>query len=283
MLIVCVQSDVTFADVDHNVTRVCTWLEQAARLESASGEDTKLVVFPECMLSGYVFETRDSAIAASISIDSEAFRQIARVCHQHKLLAVIGFLERHHDQFFNACALVGGEGNIACYRKVHLPHLGVDRFADRGTQPYHCVEASIGGADPFRLGMAICYDGSFSEPIRCLALEGADLIALPTNWPVEGQQVAEIVPRARSHENHLYFAAANRVGTENGTSFAGRSSICGPDGMVLGKLDHCEEGMIYANVDVTLSRKKRIERVPGEHVIDRFADRQPSYYGKIVE
>ncbi|OYP32942.1 carbon-nitrogen hydrolase family protein [Rhodopirellula sp. MGV] len=279
MLIACVQSDVTFAKVDQNVERVCQWLEQAGQIDRGAEAESGLVVFPECMLSGYVFDNREAAFESAIEIHDLRFSAIADVCRQNQLLAVIGFVERQHDQIYNACALVGGGGVLGTYRKVHLPHLGIDRFTDRGTQPFEPIE--VPGATPFQIGMAICYDGSFSEPIRCLSLSGADIVVLPTNWPVEGCQVADIVPRARSHENHIYFAAANRVGSENGTTFAGRSSICGPDGMVLAQNPGSDEGLIWADVDITQSRKKRIERVPGEHVIDRFADRQPQFYGKI--
>ncbi|MDM4016485.1 carbon-nitrogen hydrolase family protein [Roseiconus lacunae] len=288
MLIACAQTDIEFAAVDRNVSRVCQWLEKAAQIDVVDSKQTgrnlgaDLVIFPECMLTGYVYETRDSAFKNALTLDSPQLRKVSQTCQACQLLAVIGFIERKDDQIFNACALIGGQGVLACYRKVHLPHLGIDRFADRGTQSYEPVEASTARGSQFKLGMAICYDGSFSEPSRCLALNGADLVALPTNWPLEGQQVAEIVPRARSHENNLFFAAANRVGCENGTVFSGQSSICGPDGIVLTAADATSEILIWAEIDIEQARTKRIERVPGAHVIDRFADRQPEYYGRIM-
>jgi 5-aminopentanamidase len=112
---------------------------------------------------------------------------------------------------------------IASYRKVHLPHVGVDRWVDRGDRPYAVHQ--VGEA---RVGLAICYDCSFPEPMRRMGLAGADVIALPTNWPIAAARTAEIVPPARSMENHLYFVAANRVGTERGFQYCGLSSICGP-------------------------------------------------------
>ena len=70
-----------------------------------------------------------------------------------------------------------------------------------------------------------------------------------------------------------------RVGEENGFEFCGRSSICGPDGIILAKSNDDEETILYAEVNVADARNKRIERTKGAHVIDRFADRVPEFYG----
>ena len=161
---------------------------------------------------------------------------------------------------------------------MHLPNLGVDRFVDRGEIPYQTFAAKDA-----RVGMAICYDCSFPEPMRVLALAGADIIALGTNWPEPAQRTAAIVPPARSMENHLFFLAANRVGEENGFRFFGCSSICGPDGVVLASTDTDEELILTAEIDLAQARNKRIERTEGRHSIDRFADRCPQFYRNIVQ
>src|SRR5256885_901773 len=75
--------------------------------------------------------------------------------------------------------------------------------------------------DELRIGMNICYDGSFPEAARCLMLLGADLIVLPTNWPTGAISTAKTLIPARALENHLYYAAVNRVGTERGFQFIG--------------------------------------------------------------
>ena len=139
------------------------------------------------------------------------------------------------------------------------------------------------GGETCRIGLAICYDCSFPEPMRVLALEGADVIALGTNWPNGAAHTADVVPPARSMENHLYFVAANRVGNENGFGFCGRSSICGPDGVILASSDDDKETVLTADIDLSLARNKTIERTPGTHSIDRFADRCPTFYDAIVQ
>jgi predicted amidohydrolase len=272
MLIACVQSDVTFADVPANLNRVLDWVEKAGEAGA------ELVVLPECMLSGYAYDSRQQALPHALSIDDQLFTKLAKAASKHDLYLTLGFLEQDGERLFNAAALVGPSGVIGHYRKIHLPHLGIDRFVDRGDIPYRVLSAG-----DVKVGLAICYDSSFPEPIRLLALEGADVIALGTNWPTPAARTAEVVPPARSMENHLFFVAANRVGEENGFGFCGRSSICGPDAVVLAKTDGDEETILYAEVDPAEARNKRIERTAGTHVIHRFDDRRPEFYHDLAK
>jgi predicted amidohydrolase len=200
------------------------------------------------------------------------------MCHELKAYAVFGLLESEGSRVFNAAALVGPEGLVACYRKVHLPYLGVDRFTTPGDQPF-----AVHRIGELRLGINICYDGAFPEAARSLALDGADLIVLPTNWPPGAQCTADCVIAARAMENNVYYAAVNRVGVERGFRFIGKSKICDPGGQVLAEAQHENEAVLYAEVAPERARCKRVIRVAGKHEIDRFADRRPEMYGKLVE
>ena len=275
MLVACVQSDVTFANIDDNIKRVSRWLE------IASDSGTKLAVFPECMLSGYAYDARESALPHAIQLNDPRFDSLIELAVRHELHFTLGFLEKTQTQLFNASALIGPSGVVGHYRKTHLPHLGIDRFVDRGDLGYPIYEAPH-ESDEAKIGLAICYDSSFPEPMRALALKGADIIALGTNWPIGASRTAAVVPPARSMENHLFFLAANRVGEENGFGFCGCSSICGPDGLVLASTQSDQETILTAEIDLEIARNKRIERVPGKHVIHRFNDRCPSLYHDLI-
>ncbi len=271
MLLSCVQTNVTFGNLSDNLRRCGHWIDHAARRQA------DLVVFPECMLTGYGYESREEAMEQAIRAQSPHLAELARQCAAANLHLVIGFLlletSSGRDHLFNASALIGPAGVVAIYRKIHLPHLGVDRYVDRGSVPY-----TVHAAGDARIGLAICYDCSFPEPMRVLGLAGADVIALATNWPVAASRTAAIVPPARSMENHLFFIAANRIGTERGFTYCGLSSIHGPDGIELAFARHDREEILFAEVDLQAARTKRIERTPGTHVIDRFADRRPEFY-----
>ena len=131
--------------------------------------------------------------------------------------------------------------------------------------------------------MNICYDSAFPEAARSLTLLGADLIALPTNWPPGAECVAGFVINARAMENAVYFAAANRVGEERGFRFIGRSRICAPNGQTLATSDDDNETILYADIDPELARNKLAVREPGRHAIDRMADRRPEMYGALTK
>ena len=272
MLLASVQTDVAFADLQANLRRAVEKTSEAAE------QRAELVVFPECMLTGYAFESRQEALPHAITLEDPAFGTLTEAAAAGNLHLTIGFLETDGNHLYNASALIGPQGVVGHYRKVHLPQLGVDRYVDSGDAPYRTLDAGEA-----RVGLAICYDSSFPEPMRVLGLAGADVIALGTNWPVAAARTAEIVPPARSMENHLFFVSANRVGVERGFHFCGRSAICGPDGVELARAVGEEETILYAVMDVAHARNKRIERTPGKHVVDRFADRRPEFYGPVCE
>ncbi|MFG0265144.1 MAG: carbon-nitrogen hydrolase family protein [Rhodopirellula sp. JB055] len=273
MLIACVQTGVHFASVQKNLNDVCQKIDRLGK------QGVQLAVFPECTLTGYGYESREEALDAAPTMDSSAITTIVQACQANRLTITIGTLIREdRDQLHNAGLMIDGSGVLGRYNKVHLPHLGVDRFVDRGEACDQIFSTRSG----CNVGLGICYDSSFPEPMRALGLAGADVIALGTNWPVAASRTAEIVPPARSMENHLFFIAANRIGTERGFEYCGLSSICGPDGVELARAKGDEETMLIVDIDLEQARNKRIERTPGKHVIDRFADRRPEMYSGLT-
>lgn len=267
-----VQMDVRLGDRERNLARIEEALYETAR------QGALLTVFPECALAGYCFDSLAEARPHAEPIPGPSTTRLAELCRQLRVHAVVGLLEADGDRLFNAAALVGPAGVIGSYRKVHLPFLGVDRFTTPGDRPFGVWEM-LG----VRVGLNICYDGSFPEAARVMALAGADLIVLPTNWPPGSECTADFVINARALENNVYYLAVNRVGTERGFRFIGQSKICDPSGRVLALAAHEEEELLYAQIDPQRARRKHLVRVPGKHEIDRFADRRPEMYGSIVE
>jgi predicted amidohydrolase len=177
---------------------------------------------------------------------------------------------------FNACALVGPDGFAASYRKIHLPCMGIDRFATPGDRPFAVHD--LGG---LRVGMNICYDNSFPESARILALQGADLVVLPTNWPVGAAAAADYMTQARALENHVYYLAVNRAGEERGFRFVGRSRIADYRGEMMAYAGDGEE-ILLAQIEPEQARAKRVVVIPGKHEVDRVGDRRPEMYGPLV-
>ena len=248
-----------------------------ARLREAASQGAKLVVFPECSLSGYGFGSKEEAMGFSEPIPGPSTREMTKVCKDLDVYTVYGLLERDGERLFNVCVLVGPEGLIGSYRKIHLPWLGVDRFADPGDRPFAVHDA--GGV---KIGMHICYDGAFPECARVMTLQGADLLVLPTNWPTHSETTAEHIIPARAIENVVYALAVNRVGEESGFRFIGRSSIVDPGGVRLANGSPDLEEILYADIRPARARQKKLIRRPGLHEIDRIADRRPEFYGEIA-
>ncbi len=163
-----VQMDVRLGEKDANLER----MDSFARL--AVSEGAALVVFPECSLTGYCFESREEGSEFAEPVGGPAVESMTGLCRELDILTVFGFLESEGDSLYNSLALVGPDGLLGSYRKAHLPHLGIDHFVDRGDNLTTVHETPL-----CRLGMNICYDGAFPESARLLALAGADLVVLP--------------------------------------------------------------------------------------------------------
>jgi predicted amidohydrolase len=231
------------------------------------------------MLTGYAFGSKAEAWPHAESLPGPCAEALVADCRELGVWTAVGLLERgSNGELYNACALIGPEGLVASYRKAHLPYLGVDRFVAPGDRPFAVHD--LGG---LRVGMLICYDDSFPEAARCLTLLGVDLVLLPTNWPSGAAAVAKFLVPARALENHVYYAAVNRVGEEGGFRFIGRSRLVGPDGETLATADYDKEAVLYASVDPAAARAKHLVRIPGAYELHRLADRRPDLYGPVCD
>lgn len=271
MKIAVVQMDILIGEVSTNLKRV------QARLTEAAQEGAGLVIFPECALPGYCFESREEAWDFAEEVPGASVNSLVETCRQTDCHAVVGMLERDGELLYNTAVLVGPEGLVAKYRKIHLPDLGVDRFTDYGPEPF-----AVHDVHGVKIGMNICYDSGFPESSRIMTLLGADLIVLPTNWPPGAECLRDTTVQTRAVENAVYYAVANRVGVERDTPFIGGSKICDPKGDILAAADNESEAIIYAEIDVEKARRKHIIRKPG-HEINRLADRRPEMYGLLTE
>jgi len=243
-------------------------------IHEASKRGAQIAIFPECAVTGYALSAEE-AVAVAEPIPGPQTQRMSDACREAGLTAVVvGTIEKdEHDRLFNTAALVGPDGLIARYRKTHLPYLGVDRYLAAGDALPGPFETSVG-----RIGMLICYDLRFPEPIRVLALAGAQVILLPTAWPSTATLYPEFMAQSRAAENGLYLIAANRVGEERGTHYLGRSVIVGPDGEMLVEARAEGEEILCVDIDPTRSDHKQRIFVPGEYELYLFEDRRPDLY-----
>src|SRR5262245_59151077 len=128
--VAAVQMDCRLGDMSANLKTIL------ARLTEAAANGAKLIVFPECALTGYGFPNRDASRECAQPLPGPATAAVADVCKAKNVHAIFGLVERAGENLFNACAVVGPAGFVAGYRKVHLPFVGADRFLDKGDRPF---------------------------------------------------------------------------------------------------------------------------------------------------
>lgn len=243
-------------------------------IEEAAGNGAGLVVLPELCNSGYVFETRKEAFALSEEVPggptTEAWIQIAS---RHNLHIVAGINERHGDALYNSAVVIGPRGHIGTFRKVHLWN-EENLFFEPGNLGFPVFKTPIG-----RIGTFICYDGWFPESYRLCALQGADIVCIPTNWvPIPGQDkdreaMANILIMAGAHSNSVFIAAADRVGTERAQPFVGQSLIVSYTGWPMaGPASADKEEIIYADANLADARRKRNWNEYNQVLRDRRGD-----------
>jgi predicted amidohydrolase len=258
-----------------------------ARIEELLGEaanaGARLTVLPECAISGYLFDDTESCAPFAERIPGPATDRLERACARWGMHLVIGMLEQADEAIYNAALLIGPGGIVGRYRKAHLPGLGLDRFVAHGNTPFAVHDTPVG-----RIGMAVCYDIRFPEPARIMALQGAEILALPTNWPVVNRlappsAIPDLITRTRACENRIFLAVSDRVGQESGVQYLGRSQLIDVLGTAIAEADASSETILYAEFDLAQARQKDFIYTAGEFETHWFADRRTDLYGPLTD
>lgn len=257
---------------EKNLTKCIELMETAAKREA------RIIVFPECALTGYCFSSLEEGFPIAESIGGPSIRTLMSLCSELQVYTIIGFLESDGNKYYNTIVLLGPNGIIGKYRKLHLPFLGIDRFVNPGDQPLRVFETELG-----KIGMNICFDIRMPESARILSLLGAETIMLPTNWPKGAELVPKYVINARAYENRVNVIAVNRVGKERGVEFIGQSKIVDYSGKTVAEATALEEEIIFATLDIEGARTKHVIIVPGEFELPLFKGRRPEFYDTLVK
>jgi predicted amidohydrolase len=269
--IVCQQLAPTLGDLDANRALAL------AAIREAIDAGAEVIVLPELITSGYMFTSPQEAAAASIPADHELLHEWVAEAARGGAVIVGGFSELGDDGLvYNSSAIVDGTGIRAIYRKLHLWD-GEKAVWEPGSELPPVVDTAVG-----KIATVICYDLEFPELTRSLALRGAQLIAVPTNWPAlptpGGERPAEVViAMAAARVNRMAIAVADRAGVERGQDWTSGASIIGADGWVKAESDHAV-GPIVADVDLTFALDKQL--TPNAHAL---LDRRPELYGALLE
>jgi len=248
--------------------------KSVALIEQAAADGARLVVLPELCNSGYVFESRAEAFSLAEPVPGgETTQRWSEIARRRGLILVAGIAERSGDALYNAAVVIGPVGHIGTYRKNHL--WGIENlFFEPGDLGMPVWKTPVG-----RIAVAICYDLWFPELFRLAALQGADILCLPTNWvpmpeqPEDGMRMANILAMAGAHSNALFVAAADRIGIERGQPFLGSSVIVRPTGwLAAGPASTDREEIISASLDLSAARSRRVLTPFNQVLRDRRTD-----------
>ena len=236
MRIALLQAASRAGDVAWNLAQV----RRAARSAAVAG--ARLLVTPEAFTSGYNIGARRIAELAE-PIDGPCAGELARIARDHGLAILAGLPERDGRGVYDTSLLVDARGEtVASYRKTHLlGDIDLDAFRPGG----HLVIAQVEGV---RIGLLLCWDVEFPEPVRQLAQAGAHLVAVPTSLMAGAEHVADVVVPSRAAENRVYIAYVNRVGRERDLGYVGRTCLAAPDGTRVAAGAR-ERGLLLADVD----------------------------------
>jgi len=249
--------------------------ENAARMEHAlRSTAADLLVCPELATTGYLYTKRDELADVAEAVPSgPTCVRLGRAARETGRAIVFGIAERVGARIFNSAVLLAPDGATVCYRKAHLFDTETLVFDRSGPSPRQGAIAGV------RIGLMVCFDWRFPEMARLLALEGADVIAHPSNLVHPYCQDAMIT---RSLENRVYSITSSRTGAERADglelTFAGRSQIVSPRGERLAVADATEECVRTAEIDPALARDKRVTARN-----DLFADRRTDLYGPVAD
>jgi len=258
-----VQCEPILEDLQATIERIDRLLRRAQACD--------LLVLPELCNSGYNFRSYDQAWETSEEPASSTFiSYLATVCHEKGMHIVSGFNERENDALYNTAVLVGPEGYIGSYRKLHLFMHEKDYFQPGNTGlPVFDIGVCT-------VGMLICFDWVFPEVWRIMALQGADVVCHPSNLVLPG--LAQRAVPAHALTNRTFVVTANRIGTERDLTFTGCSIIVDPRGEVLIGGSATREEIGVAAIDIATARDKRITERN-----NLFEDRRPEVYSLLTQ
>ena len=255
----------SFGKVRQNVKKVINALQEVK---------ADLIVLPELAFTGYHFLNRNELkTLAEDPEKSSTVEALVELCQKNNIHLVTGFAEKNKDKIFNSALLIGPGGIEHTYRKLHLFNEEKNYF-DEGDVP---LQVNI--VNDVKVGMLVCFDWAFPETMRALTLQGAEVIAHPSNLVLAFCQEAMIT---RCLENRVFAITTNRFGSDKRPhgelKFTGKSQIVGPGGVLINRAASQREALYVTEIDPAQSQNKNITILN-----DLIADRRPEYYQDLMK
>lgn len=264
--VACIQTFPKYRDLAANLAEI--------ELQAKS-IDADILIFPELALTGYFFQSSEEMESLAATTGGALAESLSRIARENSTAIITGFLEAANGKHYNSALAFDATGKlVGHYRKVHRFYYETQIF-EQGDLGFPVFDLATRGGH-VRTGMLVCYDWRFPEAARSLALQGAELIAMPSNI-VTTTGMLHTTLQTRAFENKVALAFADRVGTETlggeTLTFRGESAIINYNGEIIAKASPDKPEAIIAELDLTKTRDKRFNQFN-----DLLEDRVPAAY-----
>ncbi len=265
---------------DENIADTITSVKEAAR------QGAQIICLQELFNTIYFCrETDRKYFAWAEDSEGSLVKKMMKIAAENEAVITVPFFEKHAPGlYFNSMIVIDADGSVAGkYRKMHIPDdpgFYEKYYFTPGDLGYKVFQTRYG-----KIGTLICWDQWFPEAARLTAMMGADILIYPTaigTLPDESDtEKAEFldawqtIQRSHAISNGCFVASINRVGTENGTRFWGRSFVAGPFGQVISEGGEDEE-IVTANCDFSQIEEQR-------QIWPFFRDRRIDTYQPLVK
>lgn len=294
-----VQFEHTAGDKQANLGKIGSYVAAAA------GQGVKLIVFPECCITGYLFMrqlTKDQLEAMAEPVfDGPSSQALMALSKEHKITVGAGLVEMANDgKMYNTYVVAMPNGQFQRHRKIHCfisEHLSCGSEYTVFDTPHGC-----------RVAVLTCYDNNIVENVRLAALNGAEILLAPHQtggcktpsprcmgvidrslWDNRKSNPGAIETElkgskgrnwlltwlpARAHDNGLFLIFSNGVGVDGNEIRTGNSMILDPYGQILAETWKADDDIVVADLDPA-----RRENCTGVRWIKT---RRPELYGQLT-
>jgi beta-ureidopropionase len=268
------------AEKAENIAKAKTYIAEAV------SNGAKIVCLQELFNTIYFCYTENPDFwKLAEEIPGPTIDEMSKVAAEHNIVLVAPIYEKAlKGELYNTAVVLGPDGQImGKYRKSSIPLVKTASLI--GNEKYYFKPGNLGfpvWQTPFgvNIGIMICYDRHFPEHARLLALNGADLVFVPTATGGMSRYLWEIELQAHAIDNIYYIGGVNRVGLDEGGSptqeYYGSSFFADPKGKIISQAGDKHDEIIYAEIDLRMMEDLR-------NTWGFFRDRRPDMYAALAQ
>ena len=253
-----------------------------AQIHQAASKGAQIVCLQEIFYGPY-FPAEQSTKWYSLTEEipsGPTTKLMQDIAKKHGMAMVVPIYEKEMTGvFYNTAAVIDADGTyLGKYRKTHIPHC-LPAFWEKfyfkpGNLGFPVFQTKFA-----KVGVYICYDRHFPEGARCLGLNGAEIVYIPSATTAgHSEYLWKLEQPAHAVANGYFVGTINRVGTEKPWSFGefyGQSYHCDPRGKIIETAPRDQDAVIVNDLDLDI-----IEQVRAQWQF--YRDREPSMYGPIA-